>query len=407
MNQENEYESSPTLHGLTLAPERLPSRPVYGTRGERVTVWANYFQLLFDPGLVLYHYNIDIQPPAVGRKRTRIVELVLQQPGFYAWRYRICSDFKSTLISRVPLDDELTACNITYQSELETEPGRGATTYHIRLQHTRTLLARRLLEYLTSTTLDTVFDDRDALIQAFNILLNHYAKSDGNLVTFGNKTFPRDLVGSDLGGGLMAIRGFFSSVRAATGRLLVNVNVCCSAFYRPGPLVGLMMAHGLNDKYRLEQFLKGVRVTTSHTGTPRIRTILALASLSDGQNQTRPRVPEFGAGANQVQFWLQEQNRYVTVSGFFHRSKTWPLSNMILVVTNVSKSRLRHSTRQRKAARGKCWLESETCVPAPRGLRRHGRSEGWGQTRGRPNQQNDQPCYSKASPSSKCVVDCS
>lgn len=330
---EDEYESSPNVGGLSLAPERFPSRPGFGTRGEQITVWANYFQLLVDPRLVLFQYHIEIQPQVVGRKRTRIIELFLQRPESVARSHTICSDFKSTLFSRVPLDNDYAACNIVYRSEFETETSPRATAYHLRLQHTKTLPVRRLLESITTTTLSAVFDEKDALLQAFNVFLNHYAKSHDNLVTFGNKTFPKNVAGRDLGSGLMAIRGFFSSVRAATGRILVNVNVCCSAFYRPGPLTALMAAHGLQDRYRLQQFLKGVRVKTSHTGTPRIRTILALASPSDGQvpNQQRPRVPEFGAGPNQVLFWLREQNRYVTVSEFFYRCKIEPLSERSLV----------------------------------------------------------------------------
>lgn len=331
---ENEYESSPNLGSLSLAPERFPSRPGFGKRGKPVIIWANYFQLLVDPRLVFYQYNISIQPQVVGRKRARLIELFLQRPESVARSDSICSDFKSTLFSRGLLDDDYIACNIVYRSEFETEPGSHATAYQVRLEHVQTLPVRRLLEFIATTNLTTALDQKDALIQAFNVFLNHYAKSNANLVTFGNKTFPKDAAGRDLGGGLMAIRGFFSSVRAATGRILVNVNLCCSAFYRPGPLTGLIVAHGLQDKYRLEQFVEGVRVKTFHTGTARIRTIRALASPRDGQgsSQPRPKVAEFGAGPSQVQFWFQEQNRYVTVSEFFFRGETQLISRMSALV---------------------------------------------------------------------------
>lgn len=320
---EDEYQKLPNLNSLSLDPKPFPSRPSFGTRGKDIIIWANYFQLLVDRRLVLYQYNIEIQPQAVGRKRSRIIELFLQRPEFVARSDSICTDFKSTLFSREPLDDDFTARNIVYRSDFETEPDQRATVHHVRLQHTKTLPVRRLLEFITSTNLSTTFDEKNAMIQAFNVFLNHYAKSQGDLVTIGSRTFPKDAIGRDLGGGLMAIRGFFSSVRAATGRILVNVNVCCSAFYRPGPLVNLIAAHGLEDRYQLEQFLKGARVKTTYTRTPRIRTISALASLSDGRglNQQRPKVLEFGAGPNQVQFWHQEQQRYVTVSEFFFRGK--------------------------------------------------------------------------------------
>ncbi|KKY31303.1 putative rna interference and silencing protein [Diaporthe ampelina] len=262
-------DPSSTLNREVL---RLENEPGFGKRGKPVIIWANYFQLLVDPRLVLYQYNISIQPQVVGRKRARIIELFLERPESVARSDSICSDFKSTLFSRGLLDVEYTACNIVYRSEFETEPGLRATAYQMRLEHVKTLPVRRLLEFLTTTTLPTAFDEKDALIQAFNVFLNHYAKYQANLVTIGSKTFPKDAVGRDLGGGLTAIRGFFSSVRAATGRILVNVNVCCT---------------------------------------------------------------EFGAGPTQVQFWLQEQNRYVTVSEFFRRSYDIRLSNERLPVVNV------------------------------------------------------------------------
>lgn len=323
LNLEDEYQNLPNISSLSLAPERFPGRPGFGERGKRVVIWANYFQLRVDSKLVLYQYNIDIQPQAVGRKRSRIIELFLQQPDSIARAETICADFKSTLLSRALLDDEFTACNIVYRSEFEIEPAPRAAVYHLRLQLTKTLPVQCLLDYLKTTNLSTASEEKDALIQALNIFLHHFAKSQSNLTTVGKKTFQKHATGGDLGGGLTAIRGYFSSVRAATGRILVNVNVCCSAFYRPGSLVDIITAHGSRDKYRLEQLLAGVRVKLTHTGTPRIATIKALASPSDGMgaNQPQPKVQEFGAAPNQVQFWLQERRRYVTVSEFFHRCK--------------------------------------------------------------------------------------
>lgn len=328
MNLENEYQRNPNLSSLSLTTEPFPSRPDFGENGDEVMVFANYFELLVDPRLVLHQYKIEVQPKVVGRKLTRVIELFLQRPASVAFSNSVCCDFKSTLFSRVLLNDDSTACNIVYMSEFETVPQQNAPVYHLRLQHTKTLQVQRFIESLTSTNLPTAFDEKHSMLQAFNVFLNHYAKSQGNLVTIGNKTFPKDVAGKNLGRGLLAIRGFFSSVRTATGRLLVNVDVCCSAFYRPGPLVDLMAACGFQDQYRLEQFLKGVRVKVTHRGVPRIRRILALASPSDGRgsNQPRPKVPQFGAGPNQVQFWFQNQGRYVTVSEFFYRCKIQSLS---------------------------------------------------------------------------------
>jgi eukaryotic translation initiation factor 2C len=70
-----------------------------------------------------------------------------------------------------------------------------------------------------------------------------------------------------LGGGLTAVRGVFASVRAATCRMLVNVNVTNAALYDNGPLDQLMVAFDpqrRGGKTRLASFLKRVRVGTAH-----------------------------------------------------------------------------------------------------------------------------------------------
>jgi hypothetical protein len=205
---EKEYDESLNIGSLSLAPETFPSRPGFGTRGERHVIWTNYYQLLVDPRLVFHQYHIDIRPKAVGRKRFRIIQLFLQRPESSAMSDRICSDFKSTLLSRTLLDEDFIACNIVYRSEFENEPGPRATVYHPSLQHTKTLPVRGFLESLTTTSLSTAVEDRDALIQAFNIFLNHFAKCHSNLVSIGSKTFPKGVDGRNLGGGLVAIRGF-------------------------------------------------------------------------------------------------------------------------------------------------------------------------------------------------------
>lgn len=100
----------------------------------------------------------------------------------------------------------------------------------------------------------------------------------------------------DLGGGLLVFSGYFRSVRCTTNRLMLNVNVASSAFYRDGNLTELIHEwscayHGLRggqqvnlpvlqqgDLHALDRFLKGLRVMTHYLGRPVGRTICGLAS---------------------------------------------------------------------------------------------------------------------------------
>ena len=78
-----------------------------------------------------------------------------------------------------------------------------------------------------------------------------------------------------LGGGLEAWKGFYSSVRPAYKQLMVNVNVCTTAFYTPGNLADSMVAfRNASFGAKMNTFVKGIRVKATHLGYRRtIKTI--------------------------------------------------------------------------------------------------------------------------------------
>jgi len=277
---------------------------------------ANYIVLTASPEIVLHRYDISVAPAAVGKKLIQIIRLVLEAPELVPHKDDIVTDFKSTLLCRKKLDDQ--TISLQYRAEGEDEPRAKATQYTVQLRLTNVLAVSELTEFLTSTNLSARYDEKLPMIQAFNIFLNHYSKSSGNLVTIGSsKAFSLDQRSDkwDLGSGLTAVRGFFASVRAATARVLVNVNVSHGAFYQEGPLDQIILHFGSQrGLFRLETFLKRLRVQTTHLKEkknkkgvviPRIKTIHGLANRNDGHGLANPpRVKAFGAGPRDVEFWL-------------------------------------------------------------------------------------------------------
>ncbi|KAM7189611.1 Ribonuclease H-like domain containing protein [Rhypophila sp. PSN 637] len=245
--------SKPGLERLDLKA-LTPLRPGFGARGATVTLWANYDMV---------------------------------------------SDFRSTCISRQRLPEEDIMTPITYRAEGEDEPRHGATSYKIRILYTNTLNVGELTEYLTSTDLAASYGNKQPLIQVFNIFLNHYAKSADSTGTIGSaRTFSlrSDTPNWGLGGGLTAIKGFFESVRVATCRILVNINVTNAAFYNYGPLDQLMGG--------LASFLKRVRDRTIRLSEKknraggaiyRVKTIAGLATPNDRHSLAHPP---------RMRFWL-------------------------------------------------------------------------------------------------------
>lgn len=314
--------SSLSLDGSNV----MPARPGYGTEGQPITVYANYVQLVPPSDLTLYSYDVaEIKPEVVGKKRTQIIRLLISESTDLAeYQNDMVTDFKSTLISRKKLDFEGTvkAIEVTYKAEGEDDPKEKAPKYKVSVKYTKTMTVGDLMSFLTSTNPAVQYDSKLEMIQGLNIFLKHWAKSTHNLATIGSsKTF--SMSGNadklDLGRGLTALRGFFTSVRAATNRILVNINVSHGAFYNEGQLTALMTAYGLRYDLgglrSLEKFLKRIRVRTTHLKQKnkkgevvhRPKTIFGLAKKSDGQGPNRPRVSEFGAGPKHVEFWLEDR----------------------------------------------------------------------------------------------------
>ena len=311
--------------GALRLDANFPHRPGYGTRGNEVILWANYFEMVPGPNLLLYRYNVDVQPAATGKKLGQIINLLLQLPEYRNFRNDIVTDFKSTLVSRRRLSPDLAQVTVTYRAEGEDEPRADAQAYRLRVGQTGTLTVSELTDHLTSTNMSTAYADKLPVLQALNIFLGHYAKSSSMIATAGSsKSFSLDPDSPkfDLGAGLSALRGFFSSVRVATCRILVNVNISHGAFYNAIRLDLLMQKYATAHNYnrvKMESFLKRLRIKVTHLGEkkknkageiiPRVKTIFGLANSADGRGlQNPPQVQSFGAGARDVRFFLNNSS---------------------------------------------------------------------------------------------------
>lgn len=301
------------MQGLQLGAN-FPSRPGYGTKGSKITLWTNYFEITPSEKLVLYRYNVAVQPAATGKRLSQIIRLLMSLPEYGNFRDDIVTDFRSTLISRRELPNISSDAAIQYQAEGEDQPRAHAPSYQLRVQQTGTFIVSELTTYLNSTNVNTTYADKLPVLQALNIFLGHYAKSSPAIATIGgSKSFSiTRATPYELGAGLSAIGGFFSSIRVATCRTLVNVNVSHGTFYDAIPLESLIKRHQANkdnkdNKLRLQSFLKRVRVRVTHLAAkkniagesiPRVKTIYGLASKDDGHGLDRPPlVRGFGAAA--------------------------------------------------------------------------------------------------------------
>lgn len=292
----------------------------------------------------VYRYTVAIskelqtQRDVKKKDRKRFIQLLLQE-NFTEYRADIVTDFQVNLITTKLLNVSPQGYVVTYRPEGHDDPLQNAGRHRIHLSFVASYTVSELIDYLTSTNAGAMMSSREDIILALNLIVGHNLKAASQITSVtSSKHYDQAAPASErtsLGAGLTAIRGFFLSVRAATSRLLVNVQPKHTPFYEEGPLEGLMrvfmQANG-DSKGKLEKFLKYLSVDVTHIvhknkaglRVPRLKVITSLAAKTDGAKQPhRPIIRFHGAGPKDVQFWLEsfEQQpshaRYITVFDFF------------------------------------------------------------------------------------------
>lgn len=125
----------------------------------------------------------------------------------------------------------------------------------------------------------------------------------------------------DFGGGLAAFPGYSANVRAATGRVLVNVNVSNAAFYKNEELDLLIRTFGAGGT-RLELFLKRVRVEITQLKDKSGKVVSWVKPILGSPARRRGKGPP---PADNAFVWRR-------ISGF---SSGWKLQRARLAVTRV------------------------------------------------------------------------
>ncbi|QIW96785.1 hypothetical protein AMS68_002303 [Peltaster fructicola] len=302
----------------------FPRRPAYGSRGEPITLWANYFKLEVKEDVVLYRYDVKVTP--VGGTKApakaivkRIIALFIEDHIRQRNKADAVSDFRATLIAQQQLNEDALSASVTYRAEGEPEPEDGAKVFEVKLTASGTLTLDNLLNFTTSTNASAALQQRQEVIQALNLVVGYYPKTSPTSITVGRNlhvsTAARPEDRWDLRGGLEALRSFVFSVRAATERLLINVQIKNLPFYPQQALLAWTQTYLRNgqDLPGLMAMVSRLSVEVTHIQRrsksnkliPRYKTIDSLARPGVWcWLPEPPRVRAFGAGPKNVEFWF-------------------------------------------------------------------------------------------------------
>jgi len=147
------------------------------------------------------------------------------------------------------------------------------------------------------------------LVSALNLVLQQHANRTGVRVGKSRYFFPTSTQKHDLGPSLVAIQGFYASVRPAHKQLLVNVNVCMTAFVTPGNLADKLFEFNRYSQGAMPSLPKGlvksIKVKTLHLG---YKKKLLSVGLTSARN-THFDCEEFGGRISVEQYFQKKYKR--------------------------------------------------------------------------------------------------
>ena len=312
------------LIGKLVREEALfPPRPGYGKAGIQTIVRANFFQVSL-PKQSFFQYDVDFVPSEKkGDKRTRLFELMQQHPDFRVLvpdPNTIAHDSSKTIISarKLAIPEKTKSEFIVRFYFADEGPGDNNKEYTVQITPVRELKSDDLQKYVDGK--DMGYDSL-IIIRALNIILAKFPSStlstnpNQKIVNFGQNRFfivEREAT-RELGQGLVAYRGYYSSVRPSFGKVLCNINVCMAAFFKPmnlGQMINDLFGGrggGVQGGIQRKSF-NGLKVSFDYMGK---RKKMVISGVGDK------------GAANQTFFWDKE-GKNVSVSYFFKKREYPP-----------------------------------------------------------------------------------
>ncbi|KAK6167315.1 hypothetical protein SNE40_021377 [Patella caerulea] len=278
-----------------------PPRPNHGAEGRPILLRANHFQVRIPKGFI-HHYDVSITPDKCPRRVNReIIETMVQSYG-----QRIFSgakpvfDGRKNLYSREPLPIA------KEKVELEvTLPGEGRDrVFTVAIKWVAQVSLYNLEEALEGRTQQMPMD----AIQALDVVMRHLPSMTYTPV---GRSFFSQPKGYDhpLGGGREVWFGFHQSVRPSQWKMMLNIDVSATAFYKAQPVIEFMcevldientadQKRPLTDSQRvkftkeikggLSSASQGLKVEITHCGTMKRKYRVCNVTRRPAQTQSFP-----------------------------------------------------------------------------------------------------------------------
>ncbi|KAM9384293.1 protein argonaute-2 isoform 3-T3 [Pholidichthys leucotaenia] len=276
-----------------------PTRPDFGTMGRTIKLQANFFEMEI-PKLEVYHYDIDIKPEKCPRRVNReIVEHMVQH-----FKTQIFGDRKPVYDGRKNLYTAMPLPIGRDKVELEvTIPGEGKDrSFKVSIKWVSLVSLQALHDALAGRLPSVPFET----IQALDVVMRHLPSM--RYTPVGRSFFtPSEGCSNPLGGGREVWFGFHQSVRPSLWKMMLNIDVSATAFYKAQPVIEFMcevldfksieeQQKPLTDSQRVKftKEIKGLKVEITHCGQMKRKYRVCNVTRRPASHQTFPLQQENG-----------------------------------------------------------------------------------------------------------------
>ncbi|XP_060077961.1 protein argonaute-2-like isoform X3 [Ylistrum balloti] len=276
-----------------LADFVCPPRPNHGTDGKPILLKANHFQVRIPKGFI-HHYDISITPDKCPRRVNR--EIIETMVNSYSQKIfqgqKPVFDGRKNLYSREPLPIG------REKVELEvTLPGEGKDrVFKVAIKWVAQVSLYTLEEALEGRSRQMPFE----AIQALDVVMRHLPSMTYTPV--GRSFFsPPEGYDHPLGGGREVWFGFHQSVRPSHWKMMLNIDVSATAFYKAQPVIEFLcevldikdiseQKRPLTDSQRVKftKEIKGLKVEITHCGTMKRKYRVCNVTRRPAQTQSFP-----------------------------------------------------------------------------------------------------------------------
>ncbi|XP_028452725.1 protein argonaute-3 isoform X3 [Sander lucioperca] len=286
----------------------LPRRPGFGTLGKPIKLLANCFQVDI-PKIDVYLYEVDIKPDKCPRRVNReVVDSMVQH--FKVTIFGDCLpvyDGKRSLYTATPLPVATGGVDLDV-----TLPGDGGKDrpFKVTIKFVSLVSWHMLHEVLTGRGVAEPVNLEKPIstnpVHAVDVVLRHLPSMKYTPV---GRSFFSSPEGYDhpLGGGREVWFGFHQSVRPAMWKMMLNIDVSATAFYKAQPVIQFMcevldihnideQPRPLTDSHRVKftKEIKGLKVEVTHCGTMRRKYRVCNVTRRPASLQTFPLQLESG-----------------------------------------------------------------------------------------------------------------